>query len=245
MHLRWYLELDRPAVRVQFQWKYADEDSGSIFLRSASQTNLCVYPTGGKSDIEGNNYIYHDDIVACNSPDAMMAVSCTNESPWFTSTATSTTETTATSTTTTTTTTTTNTVEGEIGRQQQRFTDVEALLESQIDATDKHVVALSADIAALKQVNEAQTAQITTLLAAIEKLAGDDNAPKPNPSPECDTGASVWDVPTVESDGDGGMHINACFGKITLRSSMCAVDPCVLNDRIAALEKKLAAVGDP
>ena len=211
-------------------------------MRGANAPDLCIYPVDGNSE-KGAFYVYHEG--ACESQSAKIAVSCSNTSPWSTSTLTSTTATATTTTTTTTSSTTTNTVVGEIGRQQEKFSDIEALLESQIESTDKHVAALTADIGELKKVNEAQADQIAKLIATLAKVAGDGNTPSPPPSKQCDTGASAWEVPSVESDGVGSIDINACFGTITLRSSMCAVDPCVLNDRITALETKLAALADP
>ena len=63
-------------------------------------------------------------------------------------------------------------------------------------------------------------------------------------APTCDTGASVFDPPSVVSDGNGNLDIRACFGQISLSITMCSVDPCTLQDRVAALEAELAALSE-
>ena len=116
--------------------------------------------------------------------------------------------------------------------------------------TTGDVDALHTRIDSLEAINSDQSEQIRTLLAALAVVAkagapanDDDGSQDFEPVQPCDA-ASTPGAPSVVADEVGSLEVQACGGKITFRSGACAVDPCALEARVAATERRLAGLAD-
>jgi len=128
-----------------------------------------------------------------------------------------------------------DTTKERVGSAESKLVNVQ----TQLDASQEKLATTAEALSAATAQNEIMASQIAGLQNRLVDGGSATAAARPDaPTLQECSGAEDGDAPTISSTGSD-VAINACGGKVTVRSASCAVDPCATQAMVNQLQDRL------
>ena len=111
-------------------------------------------------------------------------------------------------------------------------------MQNQLDTSEANLAKTTDALNDATAQNEIMASQIAGLQNRLVDGGSASASPPPDAVDVKECSPQEGEVPTISADG-ADVEVNACGGKVTIRSSSCSVDPCATQAQLNQIQERL------